>query len=96
VTARDLKDCGKNVCVMSSADCPSESDVLTATPGATALMSLTWVYPQICSWFSFNVHLCSLERFVNTSCHFLSHEESITCRWIQMNDVRTETFIFRR
>ncbi|XP_039509043.1 interleukin-12 receptor subunit beta-2-like [Pimephales promelas] len=68
VTARELKDCGKNVCVMSSADCPSESDVLTATP----------------------------ERFVNTSCHFLSHEESITCRWIQMNDVRTETFIFRR
>ncbi|XP_056097882.1 interleukin-31 receptor subunit alpha [Rhinichthys klamathensis goyatoka] len=68
VTGKDLKDCGKNVCVMSSADCPAESDVLTATP----------------------------EIFVNTSCHFLSHEESITCRWIQMNDVRTETFILRR
>ncbi|XP_077073648.1 interleukin-6 receptor subunit beta [Siphateles boraxobius] len=69
VTGKDLKNCGKNVCVMSGADCPTESDVPTATP----------------------------ERFLNTSCHFLSHEESITCRWIQMNDVRTEnTFIFRR
>lgn len=74
VTGKDLKDCGKNVCVMSNAKCPTESDVLTATPGASALMSLTRVYPHICSWFSFNVHLCSLERFVNTSCHFLSRE----------------------
>ncbi|CAM4719797.1 unnamed protein product [Leuciscus chuanchicus] len=72
VTGKDLKKCGNNTCVMSNAKCPTESDVLTATP----------------------------ERFVNTSCHFLSHEESITCRWLQnTSGVRTETtstFIFRR
>ncbi|XP_067250325.1 interleukin-6 receptor subunit beta [Chanodichthys erythropterus] len=39
------------------------------------------------------------ESFVNVSCHSLEYEESFTCRWIQMSDVRTETvntFIFRR
>ncbi|XP_051758819.1 interleukin-31 receptor subunit alpha isoform X2 [Ctenopharyngodon idella] len=39
------------------------------------------------------------ESFVNMSCHYLVHEESFTCRWIQMSEIRTETvstFIFRR
>ncbi|XP_043102221.1 interleukin-6 receptor subunit beta isoform X2 [Puntigrus tetrazona] len=31
------------------------------------------------------------EHFLNTSCHYLIHDESLTCRWIQTKDVRSET-----
>ncbi|KAL1268943.1 hypothetical protein QQF64_031232, partial [Cirrhinus molitorella] len=39
------------------------------------------------------------ENFLNTSCHYLYHEKSFTCRWIQTNNVRSQTinsFIFSR
>ncbi|XP_058641470.1 interleukin-6 receptor subunit beta isoform X1 [Onychostoma macrolepis] len=39
------------------------------------------------------------ENFLNTSCHYLIHEDSLTCRWIQTKDVRSKTissFIFSR
>ncbi|XP_051524452.1 interleukin-6 receptor subunit beta-like isoform X2 [Myxocyprinus asiaticus] len=39
------------------------------------------------------------ENFVNTSCHYLFHEMSFTCRWIQLNKDRREiinTFIISR
>ncbi|XP_065104137.1 interleukin-31 receptor subunit alpha [Paramisgurnus dabryanus] len=36
-------------------------------------------------------------NFVNTSCHFLMDEESLTCSWIQLNDIKTiNTFIISR
>ncbi|XP_051508628.1 interleukin-6 receptor subunit beta-like isoform X2 [Myxocyprinus asiaticus] len=41
----------------------------------------------------------SLENFVNTSCHYLLHEMSFTCRWIQLNKYKTgiiNTFIISR
>ncbi|KAA0714498.1 hypothetical protein E1301_Tti021943 [Triplophysa tibetana] len=41
--------------------------------------------------------LTSPENFVNTSCHFVKHEESLTCRWSQMSQVTTvNTFIISR
>lgn len=41
--------------------------------------------------------VCSEENFVNTSCHFVKHEESFTCRWSQMSHVTTiNTFIISR
>ncbi|XP_056628246.1 interleukin-6 receptor subunit beta isoform X2 [Triplophysa dalaica] len=41
--------------------------------------------------------LTSPENFVNTSCHFVKHEESFTCRWSQMSHVTTvNTFIISR
>nr|XP_055024796.1 interleukin-6 receptor subunit beta isoform X1 [Misgurnus anguillicaudatus]XP_055024797.1 interleukin-6 receptor subunit beta isoform X1 [Misgurnus anguillicaudatus] len=36
-------------------------------------------------------------NFVNTSCHFLMDEESLTCSWIQLNDIRSiNTFIISK
>ncbi|XP_052460982.1 interleukin-6 receptor subunit beta isoform X1 [Carassius gibelio] len=31
------------------------------------------------------------ENFLNTSCHYLIQEESLTCRWIQTNHIRSQT-----
>ncbi|XP_016392062.1 interleukin-6 receptor subunit beta [Sinocyclocheilus rhinocerous] len=39
------------------------------------------------------------ENFLNTSCHYLMQEESLTCRWAQTNHIRSQTissFIFSR
>uniref|UniRef100_A0A8C2L4Y4 Fibronectin type-III domain-containing protein n=1 Tax=Cyprinus carpio TaxID=7962 RepID=A0A8C2L4Y4_CYPCA len=38
------------------------------------------------------------EYFLNTSCHYLIQEESLTCRWTQTNNIKSQTisFIFSR
>ncbi|KAI2661938.1 Interleukin-6 receptor subunit beta [Labeo rohita] len=46
-----------------------------------------------------NLCVMSSDNFLNTSCLYLSAEESFTCRWIQTNNVRLQTissFIFSK